>query len=82
MSRAFTAAILGIIVTWIVYLLGRIPTTGPNVVVLICVMPFQILSSLVAKHEPITDIVYFGMQICFWSVVWFVILSIIKRLRR
>lgn len=83
MKKVLISIVLGGIITWIIYLIGRIPTTnGPNPLVLICVMPFQILALIINRYVPVGDIVYFGMQILFWSLVSFAGLSVIKRIKR
>jgi hypothetical protein len=82
MKRIIFSGIIGCLLTGILTVCLRIPTNGPTPLDIFVAVPFQILTSLLTKEEPLGEFVYFGLQIIVFSSICYLVLYAFGRIRR
>jgi hypothetical protein len=76
------SAILGCVLTAVLYALIQIPTSGPTPLTAFVVLVFQIPTMIITKDRVLGEYVFYAIQILFFSAVSYGILAMIKVTRR
>ena len=82
MKRILLSILVGCILAGIVYLYGCFPSIGTNFAYKILIVPFMLAASLIPADGLASDIIYYIIQVIFYSIVCFGILSILAKFKK
>ena len=77
-KRIVLSAVIGCLLTTIVYFVCQIPTQGPTLLALIWILPIQILSSLITKDRNLGEYAFFCLQILILSGMSYLVLEMFR----
>src|ERR1700677_2378577 len=80
--RILLSFLIGCFLTGAIYLYGIHPRNGPTTGIAILIIPFQVVASLVTQNEPVADIIYYTIQVLFWSLLCFCVLCILGKFKK
>jgi hypothetical protein len=82
MKRVLLSICIGCVITWLLFLYGAHPRSGPTPIIALLMVPFQLLASFVIKDQIVGEILYYGMQVIVMSLLSYVVLYIVSQFRK
>ena len=78
MKRIVLSAVIGCLLTTIIYFVCQIPSHGPTLLALIWILPIQILASLITKDRSLGEYAFFGLQLSILGGKSYLVLEVFK----
>ena len=81
MKRLLISALIGGLLTGLLFAVSQVPTSGPTPLPIFVVVPFQVLASLITKDRTLGEFGFYGIQFLVFSGVGYLVMCMLRGFR-